>query len=104
MKKKHLALFIYDLRKFHATFTTNGFLYQKICENFEKLFIISIENLCFFSENRPDRSKSSKMNGFFSESPRAHAQNSAQNRYFSENPRWGPYKNHKNHKNVAKNR
>ena len=49
MKKKHLALFIYDLRKFHATFTTNGFLYQKICENFEKLFIISIENLCFFS-------------------------------------------------------
>ena len=49
MKKKHLALFINDLRRFNSTLTTDRFLFQKICENFEKLFIINIENLCFFS-------------------------------------------------------
>ena len=49
MKKKHLALFINDLRRFNSILTTERFLFQKICENFEKLFIISIENLCFFS-------------------------------------------------------
>jgi hypothetical protein len=49
MKKKHLALFINDLRSFNQILTTHEFLFQKICENFEKLFIISIENLCFFS-------------------------------------------------------
>ena len=49
MKKKHLALFINDLKRFNSTLTARRFLFQKICENFEKLFIISIENLCFFS-------------------------------------------------------
>ena len=49
MKKKHLALFINDLKRFNSTLTANRFLFQKICENFEKLFIINIENLCFFS-------------------------------------------------------
>jgi hypothetical protein len=42
-------LFINDLRSFNQILTTHEFLFQKICENFEKLFIISIENLCFFS-------------------------------------------------------
>ena len=46
-----------------------------------------LKNYDFWPENRPDRSKSFKMDGFLNESPRAHAQNSAQNRDFSENPR-----------------
>ena len=49
MKKKYLALFINDLRRFNSILTAERFLFQKICENFEKLFIINIENLCFFS-------------------------------------------------------
>ena len=49
MKKKHLAFFINDLKGFNQTLTANRFLFQKICENFEKLFIINIKNLCFFS-------------------------------------------------------
>ena len=40
MKKKHLALFINDLRRFNSTLTTDRFLFQKICENFEKLLIL----------------------------------------------------------------
>ena len=48
MKKKHLALFINDLKRFNSLVITHRFLFQKICENFEKLFIINIENLCFF--------------------------------------------------------
>ena len=52
MKKKHLALFINDLQRFNSILITHRFLFQKICENFEKLFIISIENLCFFSSGR----------------------------------------------------
>ena len=58
--------------------------------------VAEAENLDFLSENRPDRSKSRKLNSFFGHLPGAGRQNRVQNRHFSENPRWGPYKNHKN--------
>ena len=59
-----------------------------------------MKNNDFAAENRPDLSKSSKVNTFFTELLRNGAQNGAQNCDFSENPRWGPYKNRKN---VIKN-
>ena len=40
MKKKHLAFFINDLKGINQTLTANRFLFQKICENFEKLLIL----------------------------------------------------------------
>ena len=55
-----------------------------------------LKNRDFWCENRPDRSKSRKLNTFFRHLPSAGRQNRVQNRRFSENPRWGPYKNHKN--------
>ena len=61
---------------------------------------LKLKNRDFWTENRPDRSKSSKVNSFFTQSLRVGVQNHAQICDFSENPRWGPYKNRKN---VTKN-
>ena len=48
MKKKYLAYFITDLETLNGKITTQKFLIDKLCKNFEKIFIINTQNLKFF--------------------------------------------------------
>lgn len=47
MKKKYLAYFIPDLISLNAKITSQKFLIEKLCKNFDKLFIINTQNLKF---------------------------------------------------------
>ena len=47
MKKKYLAYFIPDLISLNAKIISQKFLIEKLCKNFDKLFIINTQNLKF---------------------------------------------------------
>ena len=47
MKKKYLAYFIPDLISLNAKITSQKFLIEILCKNFDKLFIINTQNLKF---------------------------------------------------------
>ena len=53
-KKKYLAFFISfeNNRSFNALVNGHGYLINKICEKFEKLYIINVANLEFFSKKK----------------------------------------------------
>ena len=46
--KKYLALFINNLRRFNSILTTDRFLFQKICENFENLKLFYFTRIWIF--------------------------------------------------------
>ena len=52
MKKKYLGLFIADLKSLSQKIFAHKLEIEKICENFEKLFIINTENLRFFPNKK----------------------------------------------------
>ena len=57
MKKKYLAFCIADLKYLPQTITGNKFLLEKICESFDKLFIINTENLRFLKQKNNSYNK-----------------------------------------------
>ena len=57
MKKKYLAFCIADLKYLPQTITGNKFLLEKICESFDKLFIINTENLRFLKKKNNSYNK-----------------------------------------------
>ena len=50
MKKKYLAFCIMDLKYLTQSINGNKFMLEKICESFDKLFIINTGNLRFFKK------------------------------------------------------
>ena len=53
-KKKYLAFVasFENNRSFNAFINGSGFLIDKICEKFEKIYIINVANLKFFSKKK----------------------------------------------------
>ena len=52
--KKYLAWFINPRNEesFNALFVLHNFLINKICEKFDKVYIINVKNLEFFSKKK----------------------------------------------------
>ena len=57
MKKKYLAFCIENLKTLGQTIHTHEFLLEKICESFDKLFIINTENLRFLKQKNNSYNK-----------------------------------------------